>query len=86
MRIIFHANFKKQYQKLRPSVQKKFKERRDLFLENEFHPILNNHPLRGKYEGYRSIGIAGDMRVIFRFITDDIAYFVAIGSYSQLYK
>lgn len=79
-----HRNFKKQFDKLTKSQKKKFKERSSIFIRDEFHPILNNHALKGKYEGYRSINIAGDLRAIFQ-KENQYAVFVKIGSHSKLY-
>lgn len=84
MKIKLHKNFKKQYKKLSESEKKKFKERRDLFLQDEFNPILNNHSLKGKYQGYRSINVTGDLRAIYKRETN-VAIFVIIGSHSRLY-
>lgn len=85
MRIKLHKNFEKDYKRLRESEKQKFKERRDLFLEDEFHPILNNHQLKGKYLGHRSINITGDLRAIFK-RDKKYAIFVAIDSHSNLYS
>lgn len=84
MRIKLHKDFLKQYQRLRENEKKKFKERRDLFLQDEFNPILNNHSLKGKYLGYRSINVTGDLRVIFRKTNQEVI-FVALDSHSNLY-
>lgn len=84
MIIRLHKNFKKQFNKLTESQKKKFRERRDIFLRDEFHPILNNHALKGKYQGYRSINVSGDIRAIYRKSSEDIL-FVSIGSHSKLY-
>lgn len=86
MRIRFHRNFEKQYRKLRGGGKKRVKERLFLFFKDEFDPLLNNHPLRGKYKGYRSINVTGDLRVIYRHISDDIRLFVAINTHSNLYR
>ena len=91
MIIHLHKNFKKSYKKLTESQKNKFKERRNLFMVNEFHPILNNHALSGEYEGYRSINITGDLRVLYKrsFSTNkkdgDLVMFVKIDSHSNLY-
>jgi len=85
MIIVLHKNFKKHYKKLRSSEKQKFKERRDLFLQNPFHPLLNNHSLRGEYEGFRSINITGDIRVLYEPISDKTAYFITIDSHSNLF-
>lgn len=84
MKIKLHRSFKKQYKRLRTSEKKKFKERRDLFLQDEFNPLLNNHSLKGKYLGLRSINITGDLRAIYRH-EGNAAIFVAIDIHSNLY-
>lgn len=86
MRIRLHHNFEKQYQKLRPAEKRRFSERRDLFMEDPFHPLLKNHALRGQYAGYRSISVGGDIRVIYKLVADDLALFVAIGTHHRLYS
>lgn len=86
MRIRFHRNCEKQYKKLRLSEKKKCKERWEVFLNNPFNPLLHNHPLRGKYEGYRSINVSGDIRIVYRLIDKNTAYFVAIGKHRDLYE
>lgn len=84
MRIKLHKNFEKDYKKLRAKEKQKFKERRNLFLEDEFNPILNNHQLKGKYLGHRSINITGDLRVIYK-RDRNYVIFVTIDSHSNLY-
>ncbi len=84
MKIKLHKDFEKQYQKLRESEKKKFKERRDLFLQDKLNPILNNHSLKGKYQGYRSINITGDLRAIYIEVENNVT-FVTIDSHSNLY-
>ena len=64
--------------------KEKFKNRLMLFGQDEFNPILNNHPLKGKYQGYRSINVTGDLRAIYKRETN-VAIFVIIGSHSRLY-
>lgn len=86
MRIRFHSNFEKEYKKLRLNEKKKCKERCEIFLDNPFNPLLYNHPLQGKYEGYRSINVSGDIRAIYRLSGKDTAYFVAIGRHRDLYE
>ena len=84
MKIKLHKNFLKQYQRLRENEKKKFKSRRDLFLQDEFNPVLNNHSLKGKYQGYRSINVTGDLRAIYKKNSAEIM-FAAIDSHSNLY-
>ena len=86
MNILLHRQFEKQYRQLRPNEQEKFRERRNVFLKNPLDPILNNHPLKGKYMGCRSINISGDMRVIYKLLEKDIALFIALGTHDELYS
>lgn len=84
MKIKLHKDFDKQYRNLRESEKKKFKQRRDLFLQDQFQPLLNNHSLKGKYLGFRSINITGDLRVVYKEYDDEVI-FVTIDSHSNLY-
>ncbi len=86
MKIVFHQNFEKRYTKLAAAAQWRVKERLALFLADEFDPILNNHPLRGAYKGYRSINIAGDLRAIYKFQSIEVRIFVTLGTHGKLYK
>ncbi len=86
MIILLHRDFEKNYQKLKLNEKQKFKERRDIFQQNPFHSILNNHPLKGKYTGYRSINITGDLRVVYRLLNKDTVLFATIDTHSNLYK
>jgi len=84
MTIFLHKNFRKSYRKLTNSQKKKFKERRNLFIKDEFNPILGNHPLRGKYQGYRSVNVTGDLRAVYK-REGELVIFVAIDTHSNLY-
>lgn len=85
MRLYFHKNYDKQYGKMRIKEKKKAQERLVLFIRNPFNPILNNHPLKGKYLGYRSINISGDLRAIYKLVDYDDCIFTTIDNHSNLY-
>ncbi len=85
MKVRLHKSFIKQLFKKRPAEQSRFRERRDLFLISHLHPLLNNHALHGKYAGYRSFSVGGDLSVIYRQETRDLVTFVAIGTHHELY-
>ncbi len=55
-------------------------------MQNEYHPMLNNHKLVGKYTGSRSINVTGDYRAIYEKRDSDSIYWAAIGTHSQLYE
>lgn len=85
MQIRFSKQFTKSYEKSPDKIKDAFDQRLDLFKNDKFHPLLNNHALTGNYSGYRSINITGDWRVIFT-EQDDVVYFEIIGTHSQLYR
>ena len=84
MQLLTHKNFDKAYAKLPDKVKAKFKLRRNLFLVNEFNPVLNNHPLSGEFFGFRSINITGDYRAIYM-ERGNVVIFLKIGTHSELY-
>ena len=94
MIITFHRDFTKRFKALPQKIQVTFKERLIIFEDDQFNPILNNHSLRGKYKGYRSINVTGDIRAIYKQSlpagvgksNDNIILFTTIGSHSNLYS
>lgn len=86
MKTLFHNNFEKRYKKLSEKIKQKVKERNILFEKDPYNPILNNHALNGKYMGYRSISITGDIRIIYKFLDKNTALFSEIGTHNQLYS
>jgi len=85
MIIQFHKNFDKKFLKHKKMIRDKFKERLVLFKNNPFHPPLNNHPLKGKLRGSRSINVTGNYRAIFIYETNDLVVFVDIDTHPKLY-
>jgi addiction module RelE/StbE family toxin len=81
-----HRKFVKQYKKLQISVQKKCDMQLLLFAENPFDKSLSNHPLHGKYQGYHSIDITGDIRAVYQYVDENVVLFVRIGTHSELYE
>ena len=85
MTIQYLATFKKQFKKLPQKFQDQFDERLRLFLEDPTHPRLRVHPLKGKYAGYWSMNISGDLRALYLQRDDELIIFALIGTHSQLY-
>jgi len=86
MKIIFHKNFEREYKKLSEDIKSKVKEKNFLFMVDPYSLILNNHVLNGKYFGYRSFNVTGDIRIIYKLINKDTALFSEIGTHSKLYS
>ena len=80
----YHKDFDKKYKKLKTSEKKKFKKRLELFFIDETNPVLNNHSLKGKYLGCKSINITGDLRAVYK-KSGNIATFITIDNHSNLY-
>ncbi len=85
MQVIFSKTFTKSYKKLDEKIKSAFGKKLEIFLQNEFDPILRNHMLKGNYEEIRSISITGDFRAHYIILETKDYYFVAIGSHSELY-
>ena len=85
MIIQYAASFKRQYKKLPEKFQRQFNERLLIFLKNHSHLLLRVHPLKGKYAGYWSMNISGDLRAIYLIRKKNIIIFALIGSHSNLY-
>ncbi|KKS65079.1 hypothetical protein A3A14_02440 [Candidatus Daviesbacteria bacterium RIFCSPLOWO2_01_FULL_43_38] len=90
MRVRFSRKFRKQYNKADGKVKSFFDKKLELFLRNSFDPQLNNHPLSGKLQGFRSINITGDWRALYSEQSspkdDLVVIFEMLGTHSQLYK
>jgi len=86
MKLRYSRSFQKQFQKLPSTRQHKVKEAVSVFEMEPTHQSLRNHPLKGDWQGYRSISAGGDLRLHYRTIKKDEVLFVAVGSHSQLYK
>ena len=86
MSFVYSSNFRKKYKKLSKKSKKQFSERLDIFVKNEFDMILNNHKLHGKFSYYRSVNIAGDIRLVYQKINNNTYYLISIGSHSELYE
>lgn len=86
MKVRYHRDFEKAYLKLHWNDRIRLHERIRLFSQDAFHPLLNNHALHGKFHGYRSINIGGNLRAIYRELNSDTAHFIEIGTHNRLYK
>ena len=86
MEISFSNAFRKEYRKLPDKLRNRVDERITLFANNPFDVSLKNHELKGKYEGYRSINITGDLRVHYYVLEKNTALFVKLGTHSELYS
>ena len=85
MIIRYLPKFKNQYKKLPPKMQTQFDDRVQLFVVDPTLPKLKVHPLKGKYAGYWSMSVSGDIRALYIIEGETIVIFALIGTHSQLY-
>lgn len=85
MHISTHREFDKSYKKLRLGEKVRYQARKQLFIENPYNPILENHPLKGKYEGCDCFHVGGDLVVIYICYEIDKVTFLDIGTHHQLF-
>lgn len=88
-RIDYSKKFIKQLKKAPLEIKIAFRKRFELFSKDPFNPLLNNHQLSGKLNSNRSINVTGDWRAIYEELNkgnEQIVYFIALGTHSQLYK
>lgn len=84
MRFLYGKRFEKGLRNLLPRQRDKVFEQLGLFSIDEHVPVLNNHKLHGKYDGYWSINVTGDLRIIYR-REKDFILLEEVGTHSQLY-
>ena len=82
--------FEKAFLKLNAKLRLKFIKQLELFLDDEFHPLLRTHELKGEREGKWSFTVAHDIRAIYRREiangkTVIIFTFIDIGAHSKVY-
>lgn len=85
MKIEYHKKFIKLFNKSPRKIQLKFYEKLELFNQDPFNPILDNHSVDGVYPGWRSINITGDYRALFEPLSSYKVMFMKIGTHSELY-
>lgn len=88
MRIVYDSTFIHTLKKVNVRIRKSFKERILLFSKDPHNLQLDNHTLREKYHGYRSIDVTDDYRAIYKELHEGkeiIAYFIELGTHKKLY-
>lgn len=85
MTLRYLPKFKKQYKKLPAVQQAQFEQRLRLFIADPTDARLRLHPLKGRFAGYWSMNISGDLRALFYREGEDIVIFALIGTHSKLY-
>ena len=88
MRINLNSTYSKHYKKRiipHSYLDKKAEERIRAFMRNPHDSILKDHRLAGTKKMFRSFWITGDIRIIYKPISQDLVEFVNIGTHNQVY-
>jgi len=80
----FDKNFKKRVSSNKKLVIQ-FQERLQIFINQSNHRLLKTHELTGPKKGLSAFSITGDIRVVFRKISETEVVLVDIGSHNQVY-
>ncbi|MDO8521399.1 MAG: type II toxin-antitoxin system RelE/ParE family toxin [bacterium] len=85
MIVLRTRQFTKKLPKLPPHIRVALAERLRLFVKESWHPLLNDHALRGERRYLRSINITGDYRLIYEALDDNLARLIDIDTHHNLY-
>ncbi len=75
----------KKWGKKHSDMMSRFEKALSLFTENPFHPSLKTHSLTGNLKGYWAFSITYEYRLIFRFLSEDKALLIDIGTHDEVY-
>jgi len=75
----------KKWGKKHSDMMSRFEKSLSLFTENPFHPSLKTHSLTGNLKGYWAFSITYEYRLIFRFLSEDKALLIDIGTHDEVY-
>ena len=85
MKIIYSAQFIRDYRRLDNKTKQKAEEKEEIFKENPSNAVLKTHKLSGRLDDLWSFSVDYDCRIIFEFQSEKVIIFHAIGGHS-IYK
>ena len=86
MRIEYTATFSKQFLRLAPPLQERFRERLEWFRTDAEDPRLRTHPLKGNLKGYWAFSGTQSIRTMFTFESKEAVRFHRIGTHDVSYR
>jgi len=75
----------KKWKRKHPDLIADFQEKLTQFTENPFQPSLKTHSLSGKLKGYWAFSITYEYRLVFKFISENKALLIDIGTHDEVY-
>ncbi len=81
MEIHYHSKFEKQFRKINKEIQILSVEKTAIFMIDPYDSRLKTHKLHGRLDGLYSFSVNHSYRIIFDFLSKNIARFYEIGSH-----
>jgi addiction module RelE/StbE family toxin len=85
MELQFSPKFLKKYNKLSEEQQEEVDQKIELFIQDQKHPFLKTHKLKGKLKGYNSFSVNYKDRIIFEYESKTLVSLLNIGDH-KLYR
>lgn len=86
--VAFSSSFRRTFKKIiknNKSIEKRFWEKVNLFIQNPYHSQLRTHKLTGRLNELWSFTIEYDCRVLFYFSNAKKVVFIDIGTHEEVY-
>ena len=80
--IAYSSHFERAIKKLPASLLKEAAKGERIFRRDCFDPRLHTHKLHGPQKDLWSFSLTYTYRIIFRFLSHDVAYFIDVGDHS----
>lgn len=79
--LIYSEKFISQLEHLSPKIQKLSLKKIEIFKSNPKHPSLNTHKLNGSLEGFLSLSVDYQTRIVFEYGDKNTAHLLKIGDH-----
>lgn len=84
MRVVASSHFLRRARKLKPPLDELLRAALGRFATDPQDPLLRTHKLKGDLADYWSFSVDDDLRVLFRWDTDD-CFLTALGTHDEIY-
>lgn len=86
--IVWGPKFKRVYKKKLkqyPEIKHHLSHALKLFIKDPFHPLLKTHKLGGPLKGNYAFSLSYDLRVVFKFLSQEEVFLETIGTHEEVY-
>ncbi len=80
--ILYSTHFERAAQRIPAYLREEAGKREKLFRLNCFNPKLKTHKLKGKHADLWSFLLSYQYRIVFKFLSSDMVYFIDVGDHS----